>query len=248
MSDDVIVMAILAKYAAFGVTPLVIPTMIPKVPAFTESIPTQTGTDREYIRRLASQNAYVFYVEPGPAPGMSVAYWGPDVRLPIPQPALNVNFDADSNVDSLSVSLDGLAKKVVVITIFDPGTGKITIPIPVPNISVVHPPLGARLTPPARVEFPDSISNLDTTEAVSRALGIVFEAADAITASGSLDVVRYGRVLRSRQMVGVRGAGLAYDGFYYVQSVTHSIKPGEYKQNFTLSRDGLIPLAPVVVP
>ena len=52
---------------------------------------------------------------------------------------------------------------------------------------------------------------------------------------GSLDVLRYGRILNARQLVGVRGAGLAFDGMYYVNSVTHNIKRGEYKQNFTLS-------------
>jgi hypothetical protein len=60
--------------------------------------------------------------------------------------------------------------------------------------------------------------------------------------------MRYGHILKSRLLVGVRGAGLTYDGMYYVDSVTHDIKPGEYKQNFTLSRDGLISNTPVVLP
>ena len=42
-----------------------------------------------------------------------------------------------------------------------------------------------------------------------------------------------GSILRSRMLVGVRGAGLAYDGLYYVDSVTHNIKRGEYKQSFS---------------
>ena len=75
---------------------------------------------------------------------------------------------------------------------------------------------------------------------------MTFNASDAISVSGSLDVVRYGRVLKSRMMVGVRGASLAYDGLYYVNSVTHNIKRGEYKQNFQLSRDGLISNTPRV--
>ena len=37
---------------------------------------------------------------------------------------------------------------------------------------------------------------------------------------------------KSRQLVGVRGAGLPFDGLYYVKSVTHDIKRGEYKQSF----------------
>ena len=63
---------------------------------------------------------------------------------------------------------------------------------------------------------------------------------DVISGTGSLDVLRYGRVLKARQLVGVRGAGRVYDGLYYVKSVTHSIKAGQYKQSFTLSRNALV--------
>jgi hypothetical protein len=53
-------------------------------------------------------------------------------------------------------------------------------------------------------------------------------------------------VLRARQLVGVRGAGPAYDGLYYVKSVTHNIKHGEYKQSFSLTRNALISTVPAV--
>jgi hypothetical protein len=53
-------------------------------------------------------------------------------------------------------------------------------------------------------------------------------------------VLRYGRVLKARKLVGVRGAGPAFDGLYYVRGVTHNLKRGEYKQSFTLSRNGLL--------
>jgi hypothetical protein len=240
------VYAILAKYAAFGVAPLAFPPFIDTVPIPTEKIPRQKGTDLGYLRQLASEHGYVFYVEPGPLPGQSIAYWGPDIRLPIPQPALSVNMDAHTNVESLSFSLDGLAKKVVVVTVFDPITGKITIPIPVPNFNLFKPPLGARPTPPSKVEFPDSLSKEDPGAVVNKILGILALSSDSISVSGSLDVVRYGRALRSRMIVGVRGASMAYDGMYYVNSVTHNIKRGEYKQSFQLSRDGLISITPMV--
>jgi hypothetical protein len=71
----------------------------------------------------------MFYVEPGPLPGQSIAYFGPNIRLPIPQPALNVNMDAQTNVESLSFSLNGLAKEVMIVTIMDPITHKIPLPI-----------------------------------------------------------------------------------------------------------------------
>jgi hypothetical protein len=246
MNELAQVNTILAKYAAFGVVPVVVPPVISLVPAPTEKIPTQTGTDLAYIRQLAQRCGYIFCLEPGPAPGTSIAYFGPDVRVPVPQPALSINMDAHSNVDSLSFSLDGRAKKIVVITVLDPITKKITIPIPVPNLNILKPPLGARLTPPARVEFPEGMAALDPGEAAKRALGISISAADAITGTGSLDVSRYGHVLRSRMLVGIRGAGLAYDGMYYVNNVTHTLKRGEYKQSFNLSRDGLIATSPMV--
>lgn len=241
--------AVLAPYAALGITPMALPPFIAFVKTPTEGWDSQTKmTDRAYLRQLAGNTGYVFYLEPGPLPGQSLAYFGPDVRIPVPQPALNVNMDAHTNVESLSFSLDGLAKRILVATIFDPFTRRLPVPVPLPNLNALRPPLGARLTPPSRVEFPSDMADLDPAEAVKYLIGKSFEAPPAVSASGSLDVLRYGRVLRSRLLVGVRGAGIAYDGLYYVDSVTHNIKRGEYKQNFTLSRDGLISLTPRVVP
>jgi hypothetical protein len=237
---------ILAKYLAFGIAPLAIPPFINDVPIITKEIPTHRGTDLQYLKKMASDCGYVFYVEPGPLPGQSIAYWGPDIRIPVPQAALSVNMDADTNVDSLSFSLDGLAKKIVVITVFDPATDKIPIVVPIPNFNLFKPPLGARPTPPAKVEFPDYMTKEKIPSVINRVLGVLARSSDAITVSGSLDVARYGRVLRNRMLVGVRGAGLAYDGMYYVNSVTHNIKRGEYKQSFQLSRDGLISMTPKV--
>jgi hypothetical protein len=239
---------VLAKYAFLGIVPIAIPPIVPCVDIPTNKYETQTTTDRAYLQNMARLIGYVFYVEPGPAPMTSIAYFGPDIRLPIPQPALNVNMDAHTNVESLSFSLDGMAKKLTIITIFDPATNKIPIPIPIPNISIFHPPMGLRPTPPARIEFNTDFAKLKPDKAAEKVLGLLMNNSDAITASGTLDVLRYGRVLRSRMLVGVRGAGLAYDGMYYVNTVTHNIKRGEYKQSFNLSRDGLISNTPKVIP
>jgi hypothetical protein len=64
--------------------------------------------------------------------------------------------------------------------------------------------------------------------------------------SGSLDVVRYGGILRSRQLVTVRGAGEAFDGLHYVKSVTSTLKRGEFTQSFELARNGLLSTLPVI--
>ena len=84
------------------------------------------------------------------------------------------------------------------------------------------------------------------TQAIIVGLTKAAQTSDVVTGTGSLNVLRYGRILKARQLVGVRGAGLAFDGLYYVKSVTHNLKRGEYKQSFTLARNGLISTVPQV--
>lgn len=238
---------VLAPYLAFGVVPLVLPNLFVDIEVPTRGWKTQTGTDLELIKKMARLCGYVFYVEPGPLPGQSIAYFGPDIRIPVPQPALSINMDAETNVESLSFSLDGLAKEVMVVTFMDPITKKIPIPVPIPNISIFQPPLGARPTFPAKIRFAKNVEDKSVPEVLNQVVGEMLKGAtNAITVSGSLDVLRYGHVLRSKLLVGVRGAGLTYDGLYYVDSVTHNIQRGQYKQSFQLSRDGLISITPKV--
>ena len=122
------------------------------------------------------------------------------------------------------------------------------MPIPVPNINAFKPPLGLRPTPPSRIDFSTTTAKLAPDEAARQILGFLLnkDNSAAVTGSGALDVMRYGHVLQARMLVGVRGAGLAYDGLYYVDSVSHDLKKGSYKQNFTLSRDGMISNVPRV--
>jgi len=247
MSDTMQAYAMLAPYAAFGIVPVVIPSFIFDIRLITEGFDAQTGTHLERLKVLADANGFVFYVEPGPLPGQSIAYMGPNIRVPVPQPALSINMDAHTNVESMSFSLDGLAKETMVVTVLDPITKKVPIPLPIPNISVFQPPLGARPTPPARIRFTNDAAGVGVQRALKKVVGRLLKgSANAISVSGTLNVLRYGHVLRSKALVGVRGAGIAYDGLYYVDSVTHSLERGEFKQNFRLSRDGLISLTPRV--
>ncbi len=59
-----------------------------------------------------------------------------------------------------------------------------------------------------------------------------------VTVEGTLDVLRYGAILIAPGIVGVRGVGNSYDGNYYIRSVSHSIGRGQYKQQFSLAREG----------
>ena len=238
---------ILAKYAALGIVPLVIPEIVTDIPVPISRIPRQQGKDLEYIQKLAQESGYVFYLDPGPLPGMSIAYWGPEIKVGLPQPALNTNMDAHTNVESLSFRFDKERKKMPVVFIYEEIT-KAIIPIPIPDITPLNPPLGLIPPLPPKIEpLYDSVF-ASPLQAVMMGLAEASKSSDAVFATGSLDVVRYGRPLKARQLVGVRGAGAAFDGLYYVASVTHSIKRGEYKESFQLARNGLVSTIPRVVP
>jgi hypothetical protein len=245
--ENLIVMALLAKYLIYGIIPAVLPPIFPDVNPPTDKMPFQQGTDLEYIQYLAKKVGYVFYIIPGPVPGTNTAYWGPEIRVGIPQPALNINMDASSNVENLSFSMDGSSREQVAVGIQEPIT-KMMIPIPLPDITPLSPPLAIRQAPALRYKYLEGTAKLNPLKAMAKALAAVSKSADAVTASGQLDVMRYGRVLQARQLVGVRGAGLGYDGLYYVKSVTHNIncRTGEYKQSFQMARNGLVSITPAV--
>lgn len=242
--DSVIVTRILGSYATLGLVPQV--TVTTDVPIETDRTPSQQGTDLQYIKTLAQRNGFVFYVEPTSIPGVNTAYWGLGNRLGLPQPALTMNMGPDTNVDSqISFSFDALGPAEPQVTIVEPFTRR-AIPIPVPT--GLHPPLARQPASSLRRTLPRDTANLSPTQAALRGLSSTSRSADAITGSGEVDAVRYGRVLRSRKLVGVRGVGQTYDGMYYVREVTHRIKRGEYKQSFTLTREGRGALTPMVVP
>jgi len=236
---------ICAKYAMFGVIPMVIPVLFPEVPIPVDYIPAHKGTDLQYLQQLAEDVGYVFYVEPGPVPGTNIAYFGPEIKVGVPQPALNIDMDAHTNVEGLSFNFDATKGVLPVVYIQNPLT-RAPIPIPIPDLNPLQPPLGLLPTPIANLKVLKNTAKLSPLKAIGRGLAEAARSQDAVSARGSLDVQRYGRLLKARQLVGVRGAGLAYDGLYYVRSVTSKLKRGEFKQEFNLTRNGLVSITPRV--
>jgi hypothetical protein len=239
------VLIILAKYAMFGVIPLVIPSVLIDIPIPVQQIPRQQGKDLGYVRALADEVGYVFYMDPGPVPGTSVAYWGPEIKVGVPQKALNIDMDAQTNVESLSFSYNSEQAKLPIVFIQEPMT-KAIIPIPIPAVTPLNPPLGLVPPIPKDLEFITDTAKYSPIRGALIGLAKAARSADAVSANGTLDVLRYGGVLKARRLVGVRGAGQPFDGLYYVKSVVHNIKRGEYRQSFTLGRNGLISTVPGV--
>jgi hypothetical protein len=234
-----VVELILAKYLVLGVVPVAIPPLLALIQNPIERFLKQDGTDYRYINTLAGKVGAVFYLDFGPSPGQSMAYWGPDLTKMFggTQPALSINFDGNSNLDSLSFSYDGTLATDYLITIIEQNTG-LPILIPLPDISLIKAPQAANAPTPLKYQQLRPIASEDPIGAALAGLAKLFESADVMTASGTVDVLRYGQVFKVRQLCGIRGGGPYYDGLYYVKSVTHNIKRGQYKQNFTLTRGG----------
>lgn len=231
----------MAKYAMFGVIPATIPAPFQAPASPTEKYAHQQGTDFAYSDALAKAAGYEFYIAPGPAPGTNTAYWGPQIRVGIPQPALTIDMDHASNIESMSFSADGNASVMPIAHVKVAG---FSVPVPVPNVSLLKPPLNARPMIPTKITLLET-ERMSAPD-VMMALLAGRASADPLSASGSIDMVRYGRPLEARSLVGVRGAGLAHDGLYYVRQVTNTLGRGSWKQAFQLVRDGFISTLPVL--
>jgi hypothetical protein len=226
---DVQVAQICAAYAQYGMSVQASPPPLPDVPNPVVRTPMQRMTDLAYVETLGRSVGYSFYLEPGPAAGRSTAHWGPESRTGTPQSALSGNFDAATNVESLTFSFDGRSR----IRYVKDGAAAAT-----PRLDEIRPQLSARPVDPLRQEPLPDVRKLDDTQTSLLATSLTATSLDAVTGAGELDVLRYGHVLQARRLVGVRGAGPAYDGTYYVTSVTHHVRRDSFRQSFRLVREG----------
>lgn len=249
-NEAMIATRIIASYARYGLIPMVVPPPSMEMPLPAERVPVQRGSDLEYLEAIAARYAYVFYVTPGPAPGANTAYWGPPKRAGLPQRALTVDMGPNTNVESLNFTYGALDASLVEAEVQDRDTNQ---RMPVQTFASARPPLASR---PALQALGAHVrrrklntAGLTASQAFARAQAFTEAAAgEVVTAEGELDALRYGEVLAARGLVGLRGAGASYDGAYYVKRVTHTIRRGSYKQRFTLAREGLGALLPVVRP
>ncbi|QRK06081.1 hypothetical protein JQX13_39065 [Archangium violaceum] len=257
MNDSLIAAAIIAQYLQYGLIPNISFNLESPVVVPLEWSTQQPGmTDRAFLNALASRNGYVFQVLPGPVPLSNTAYFGPPRNAGLAtqltsfgfgggmgsaQRALTLNELPASNVRSLSFSYDALAPTTVAGLVQDTLVTDADIPV-LALTSLRSPALAS--TPALLSQSNIRLSlldpqGMDPITALMVAQGMVDQSTDQVlTATGELDVLRYGSILSVAGMVGVRGAGQQHDGLYYVKQVTHQITPDSYTQSFTLTREG----------
>jgi len=231
---------IIRKYSKYRLTANVTKPRWRNQPSKNERIPTQQGTDLSYLRSLAQRFGYVFYIIPGLKCGENTAYWGPSHPQGKLDQALMFNMGSFTNVDFIDFNNNALSPTFVEGQVQDRKTNKIR---PITEKESNRPTLSKNpaLTkqPHQRtLKFRQTARKTEQAEAYAQAM-INRSVADVVTVTGQLDTVRYGGLLQVRKKVALKGVGYSYDGFYYVKNVTHKIRRGEYKQHFTLIREGL---------
>lgn len=239
--EATIARVIIGQYAArYGLIPRVLTPTLQDRPTQNERIPSQQGTDLQYLQAIAERFAFQFYVIPGPSIGRNTAYWGPPQRQMTPQKALTVNMGSFTNVSSVNFQNNAMAATAVAGSVQDRRTNQTR---PVQESQSDRPPLAqnpALSSQPQRRVRQFRETGRDTAQADTRAQAMTDRSVDdVVTVSGDLDTIRYGDLLQLRGTVGLRGVGLSYDGLYFVKSVTHTLSKGSYKQKFTITREGL---------
>lgn len=201
----------------------------------------------------------------------------PPYRAGPPQKAITFNSGPETNAASVNFTYNALSPTLVVGTIQDSRTNfpipVITSPLgmrvplaSMPAIIFNQPNVRVSLLPatPQQAkratsgggggtgeEFPEArtAAGVEIAEAIMRAQATTDASTDnVVNVSGELDALEYGDILRARGLVGLRGVGFSYGGNYYVKSVSHEISKGQYKQRFTLTREGTGSLTPLVMP
>lgn len=211
-------------------------------PSRNERIPAQSGSDLAYLRELGDRFDYIFFITPGPGVGQNTAYWGPRPRGSKSQGAITANMGSFTNAEGISVQFDAQAATQVEGRIQDRRTNQIQ---PLRVATSDRPPLARQSV--LQLQQRQSVRRVQTYEetghelarAQARTQAIVNRSAETgITVSGELDTLRYGDLLKLRELVTLRGMGNTHNGLYYVKSVTHRIRKGEYQQSFTITREG----------
>jgi hypothetical protein len=161
-----------------------------------------------------------------------------------PQKLIAVHFGDETNCDQLQFESDGTAQTEASVSYFDALEGEARTD---PQTESSLPALGTKLLSSLRgqVQMPQSrriargLGFSSPAQADEYAAGMLRRNGWWVTAQGSLNGLRYGRVLRSRKLVTVKGVGPNYNGNYYVRKVQHSLTARTYQMQFELARNAL---------
>lgn len=195
----------------------------------------QRGTDIRFLRRLARRNGYECYVETDPDTDKPTGHFHPPRLDGEPQGVLTVGMGAPT-VDAFTVRHHMMSTAAAQAHGVDAAT------LEVQDGSADAPSgklLGQQGTDAngarkVMVEAGGSTLQLDTVSQATRD-----RSGWAVVADGRLNTALYGKVLRAKRNVLVRGVGRRFGGTYRVVRVLHNFTDEGHVQHFTLRRNAL---------
>jgi phage protein D len=218
------------------------PRVTPTSPSRSENEETtiQRTTDIRFLRFLASRNGYACYVETDPGTGVETGVFAPlDLAAKV-QGVLSVRFGEATNVERFTARYEML--RPTAAESFGLGIAARTVESSKAS-SASETLLGRNGTldeiKPVPLVRPSGTGLNDAGELKRYSQGVTDRSTWAVVATGSLHAAAYGKALRARRPVNVRGAGDLYNGTYLVRRVVHTFESELYRQQFELTRNAL---------
>jgi hypothetical protein len=199
----------------------------------------QRETDIQFLKRLARRNGFECLV------AGDTGYFRKPVLNEPPQAVLAAHFGDDTNLVRFDARLAALRPTSVEMHQID------TIGKQLDDAVVEasdQPQLGrdgaTSLTVPNGISarmFVKHAMATSRSEMENLCHSLYDEAEWLIEATGEIDTLAYGDVLRPRKLVPIKGVGELFSGVYYVTNVKHVFSLDGYVQQFTARRNALAP-------
>jgi hypothetical protein len=201
----------------------------------------QRSSDLQFLRELARRRGYEFYVMG------ATGYFRKPVLTATPQKAIASNFGERTNCGNLQIFVDGTAPIRAVGARIDPYSGDTVVVEATSDCALT--PMGATNASSAGPVPPSTIvvrrpPALSEEELKAYLCGVIIRSSFYLKATGTLNALLYGAILRTRKTVKIFGYGKVYTGTFYVRKVVHTLTPKTYHMEFEAFRNRTGELSP----
>ena len=217
LSESEIAAAIFKKYAKGQII-----DPMPRTRTVNDTTTAQLKYDGAYLMQLARCNNFELYIQPDPFTGRDVGHLHRPRKDAPSQGVLSIDFGKQSNLTQFHVANDMLRPTGVQSAAVDQSDRSTVSPYASKSTELpmgAEPSLSRILPPPIARQIAGCAAN--PAEARRYADAQASATSRAISATGEVDGIQYGRPLRAGLPVLVRGAGRQNSGLYYV-SVRHA--------------------------
>jgi phage protein D len=199
----------------------------------------QRETDIQFLRRLARRNGFECFVTSGTGHFRKPQLDGD------PLPVLAAHFGQETNLTNFDAKLNAARPtKVEMHQIDTVGKEVEDSVVETGEQTQLGRDRAESLTAPDGLVARMFVRQARTTgkPEMDNLCRAVFEEAEwLIEATGEVESMIYGTVLKAKSVVPIKGVGEMFSGNYYITHVRHSFSPDRYVQHFTARRNAIAP-------